>query len=54
METGEVSFAGLDAEQPSSSPSAEVRQLMDLASRAGGIDVLERLVGGDGRAGEAA
>jgi len=50
METGEVSFACLESEEPSSPPSEEVLRLMDLANRAGGIDELERLIGSDGLA----
>lgn len=50
METGEVSFACLEKEEPSPPASEEVLRMMELADRAGGIDELERLVGGEGLA----
>lgn len=46
MEHGEVSFDCLEDQSPGS-PSGEMVRLLDLARRAGGIESLERLVGGD-------
>jgi len=52
LATGEVSFDDLDDEQrPPASPDA---RLEDLAERAGGIDELEKLLGGDGLESDAA
>lgn len=46
MDHGEVSFASLQDEERSSPPSEETSRLMDLARRAGGIEALEKLLGG--------
>jgi len=54
METGEVSFEDLEDEQQPSSPPDETARLEDLAERAGGIDELEKLLGGDGLESDAA
>ena len=50
MEHGEVSFACLNEQERPSPPSAEAARLLDLARRAGGIEALEKLIGGDGDA----
>jgi len=54
METGEVSFEGLDDEEQPSAATDEATRLEDLARRAGGIDELEKLIGGDGLESDAA
>jgi hypothetical protein len=48
METGEVSFACLEKDEPSAPSPDEVQRLMELANRAGGIEELERLIGAGG------
>lgn len=50
MDHGEVSFASLNDEDLPSPPSEETMRLMDLARRAGGIEALEKLLGGEGTA----
>ena len=54
MESGEVSFASLDDDEPASAESEEMLRLQDLARRAGGIEALEKLLGGEGLEEEAA
>jgi len=54
METGEVSFDDLGEEEQASSPPDDTARLDDLAERAGGIDELEKLLGGDGLESDAA
>ena len=51
MEHGEVSFDCLAEEEHPFPPSAETLRLLDLARRAGGIEALEKLVGGEEIAG---
>jgi hypothetical protein len=46
IETGEVSFAGLDDEEPAGAPSPQIARLQRLAEEAGGIEALERLACG--------
>ena len=48
MQTGEVSFALLHDAQRPDSETAELRRLLALADRAGGIEALEHLVAGAG------
>jgi len=48
IETGEVSFAGLDEEEQAGAPPPQIARLQRLAEQAGGIEALERLAcGGD-------
>ncbi|MBM4010070.1 MAG: hypothetical protein FJ286_01630 [Planctomycetes bacterium] len=48
IERGEVSFAGLDDEEPTGAPPPRIARLQRLAEEAGGIEALERLAcGGD-------
>jgi len=46
IETGEVSFAGLDDEEPTGVPPPRIARLQRLAEEAGGIEALERLACG--------
>lgn len=46
IETGEVSFAGLDDEEPTGAPPPRIARLQRLANEAGGIEALERLACG--------
>jgi hypothetical protein len=46
IETGEVSFAGLDDEEPTGAPPPRIARLQRLAKEAGGIEALERLACG--------
>jgi len=54
METGEVSFDDLEDEEQPTAPPDDTAQLENLAERAGGIDELEKLLGGDGFEADAA
>lgn len=46
METGDVSFDDLEDEPQPAEPADETARLEELADRAGGIDALEKLLGG--------
>jgi len=46
IETGKVSFAGLDDEEPAGAPPPQIARLQRLADEAGGIEALERLACG--------
>jgi len=47
METGDVSFEDLEGEEQPQVPPTATSRFKDLAERAGGIDELEKLLGGE-------